>query len=404
MTPRKQRNNGSRRARLVAGSLGAIIGILVFGAGAAFAYWAYTDSSNAHAAQAVADSIPQGATPGTPTVNTPNGTTVSFSFAQVSTTSGHIPLTSYTITRYTAPGDTSPTVMSATCTITSGTVSCSVANVPSGTWSFTDTPFLSGTSWTGTASGYSPSVTVDTTSPTASAPGVSAATTYGSNPVWVNNETVTLTDTPTDAGGTGVASVAYYYCASSVSSCTSSSPWTSIGSSSTGPNWTVSWSSLPADGTYKIVAVATGNNTNVSSPSAPSLVGVDTTAPTVVAPSISAAITYVNGSITYVDNENVTLTEAATDAGSGVASVSYYYCAGSSGPCTNGTLIGSSSTSSGNFSVSWNTPLPADGPYQIVAVATDNVGNSSNPSSAPTTAVTVDTTPPSVSPPSVNGY
>ena len=42
-----------------------------------------------------------------------------------------------------------------------------------------------------------------------------------------------------------------------------------------------------------------------------------------------------------------------------------------------GTLIGSSTNSGTSYSVTWNTPLPADGQYQIVATATDNAGNTS---------------------------
>jgi hypothetical protein len=130
------------------------------------------------------------------------------------------------------------------------------------------------------------------TIPTASAPVVSASVTYGANPIWVNgksNESVTLTDSPTDAGGTGVASVAYYYCPSSAGTCTSSTPWISIGSSSSGPSWSVAWSSssLPADGTYNVVAVATGDDTNESPPSAPTLVGIDTTPPVLSPPSVN---------------------------------------------------------------------------------------------------------------------
>ena len=131
---------------------------------------------------------------------------------------------------------------------------------------------------------------------------------------------------------------------------------------------------------------------------------IDNTAPTMVAPGATASVQY-SSNPTYFDNEPVTLTEAATDSGSGVHSVSYYYCAGSSGGCTSSTpwtLIGSSTTSSGNFAVIWNTPLPADGPYQIVAVGTDNAGNTSG--SSPSTLVAVDTTPPTVTQPGVNGY
>ena len=398
MRHRKRENNGAHRTRLLIGALGAVASVLIFSGSAAFAYWGYISfSSTGSAAQAVADSIPKGATPGTPVTNGPSGDTVSFSFSQVSTTSGNLKITAYTITRYPVPSG-SGSVVTAACS-GSSTVSCQETGVPSGTWAYTDTPYISGTNWTGPESAQSPSVIVDTTTPAASAPGVSATTTYGSNPIWVNNETVTLTDSPTDVGGSGVASVAYYYCPSAASTCTSSTPWTSIKATSAGGTWSVPWSGLPTDGTYKVVAVATGNNTDVSNPSTATLVGIDTTGPTVAAPTVSAAVKFVNGVI-YVNNENVTLTDTASNGGSGVSSVAYYYCSGSSGSCdgSNGTAIGSSS--SGSYSVTWSTPLPADGPYRIGAVATDNVNN---PTTSSSTAVTVDTTAPSVSTPSVNG-
>ena len=74
--------------------------------------------------------------------------------------------------------------------------------------------------------------------------------------------------------------------------------------------------------------------------------------------------------------------------GSGVASVSYYYCAGLTGSCTasNGTLIGISTTAAGGFATSWNNQ-PGNGAYRIAAVAQDNAGNPSTPSAA--TPVTV---------------
>lgn len=385
-----------RRTAKVAVALGLVVGLVALGAGVAFGLWIATDSSNP--AAAAADSLPQGSTPGAPTTDAPNGSTVGLSFSQVSTTTGHVAVTSYIVTRYLASGG-SGTTTSATCTITSGTVSCQETGVPNGTWVYTDTPAISGTNWTGAESGESPSVTVDTTTPAASAPGVAAGVTYGSGPTWVDNETVTLTDSPTDSGGGGVASVAYYYCPTSAGSCTSSTPWSSIGSSSTGSSWSVAWSSLPADGTYNVVAVATGDNSNVSVPSTPTEVGVDTTGPVLSAPQVSAAATY-GSNPTYVSNENVALTDTSvTDAGSGVQSVAYYYCAGSSGSCTT-TLIGSSSTAAGSYPVTWSTPLPADGPYRIEAVATDNVTNATTSTS---TLVTVDATPPTVSTPSVNG-
>jgi hypothetical protein len=77
-----------------------------------------------------------------------------------------------------------------------------------------------------------------------------------------------LTDTATDGSGSGVKSVAYYYCTGYSGSCASSN-WTAIGSSITAAgNYQVSWTSQPANGAYRVVAVGTDNVTNTSLPAA----------------------------------------------------------------------------------------------------------------------------------------
>ena len=252
----------------------------------------------------------------------------------------------------------------------------------------------------GASSGSLTGATTSSFSLTAAAPGapqVSAAVSSGSGPVWVDRETVTLSDALDNAG---LSSVTYYQCPTSASACTSSTPWTLIGTSSVGPNWSVSWSSLPAEGTYNVVAVATGSNATVSAASGASQLAIDTTGPTVAAPSVAAARTSGSNPLT-VSNENLTLTDASvSDSGSGVKSVSYYYCAGASGACST-TLIGTSTTASGNYSVTWSAPLPVDGAYRIQAIASDNVTNTTTSSS---TQINVDSGAPTVSKPTVNGF
>ena len=74
-----------------------------------------------------------------------------------------------------------------------------------------------------------------------------------------------------------------------------------------------------------------------------------------------------------------TLTDVASDAGSGVASVTYYYCASPNftsltcSAATPWTRIGTSSNAS-PFSVTW-TGQPANGDYVVIAAGTDNVMN-----------------------------
>ncbi len=87
------------------------------------------------------------------------------------------------------------------------------------------------------------------------------------------------------------------------------------------------------------------------------------------------------------------LQDAATDAGgSGMNSVTYYRCSGFTTSCSSGawTMIGLPSNSP-PFQVNW-TSLPANGPYSIVAVGTDNASNSTT--STPPIPVTVDGTGP----------
>jgi hypothetical protein len=78
-----------------------------------------------------------------------------------------------------------------------------------------------------------------------------------------------------------------------------------------------------------------------------------------------------------------TLTETATDAGSGVNTIAYYYCAGYTGNCTSGTgtLIGSSNNAGAAFPITW-TSQPTNGAYRLVAVGTDNDGNTNDASPA----------------------
>lgn len=77
-----------------------------------------------------------------------------------------------------------------------------------------------------------------------------------------------------------------------------------------------------------------------------------------------------------VTNAAAALADLAADAGSGMKSVAYYYCAGYTGTCTStsGTLIGSSMNTAAGFPITW-TSQPPNGAYRLVAVGTDNVGN-----------------------------
>jgi hypothetical protein len=85
------------------------------------------------------------------------------------------------------------------------------------------------------------------------------------------------------------------------------------------------------------------------------LIRVDATAPSVAitAPSEGATVKGI-----------VKITAVATDAGSGVAKVSFY---------ANGVLIGSKTDAP--YSVNWNTKKLPKGPHTLTAVAQDVAGN-----------------------------
>jgi hypothetical protein len=135
---------------------------------------------------------------------------------------------------------------------------------------------------------------------------------------------------------------------------------------------------LSAEGVYTVRYFSIDNVGNVEAPqSASTQIRIDKTNPT------SATL----GALPAVIKNGQTLTGSGSDALSGLGSVAYYYCAGSS--CTPSTLIGMSSTAP-SYTVTWSSQ-PADGTYQVLARAIDVAGNALN--SAKQT-VTIDNTPP----------
>jgi hypothetical protein len=178
---------------------------------------------------------------------------------------------------------------------------------------------------------------------------------------WKNaSQTVTLTSV--DGAGSGVA--ATYYTIDGSTPTTTSTSGTSV--------------ALTADGTYTVKYFSVDNKGNVEAVKTASVqVRIDKTAP------LTATMTSLPSA---VRNAQV-LSASGTDAGSGIASVSYYFCAGTN--CVPTTLIGSSSVVP-NFSTSW-TSQPADGSYQLLARVFDAAGNSRD--SAKQTVVVDNTAP-----------
>jgi len=190
----------SRRSRVLVTLLAAVVGVLVSVGGAAFAYWSTVDDT--HQAQALGDVLPTGPTPNPPTTTpAPNSTTVTVTFPQATTTTGHVPLPAadYTITRYPAAGG-SAVAVTTTCTGTA-TVTCTESGVPDGQWQYTDTPTY-GTNWVGPESVRSAAVIVDTTVPVGVVGYPVAGNTYGAN--WGGSVTGSASD-----AGSGVAAVGW---------------------------------------------------------------------------------------------------------------------------------------------------------------------------------------------------
>ena len=152
--------------------------------------------------------------------------------------------------------------------------------------------------------------------------------------------------------------------------------WTTIDTDSAAP-YSVSWDTTAVgDGDYDL-RVTTDDRSGNTFTSATRTVTVDNTAP------LSATLERSPGAI----RNGQDLTGSGRDAGSGVASLSYYYCAGP--PCSPSTSSASSPTGP-SYSVTWNSQ-PADGGYQVLARVTDRAGHTLDSTKQ---TVTVDNTNP----------
>ena len=131
-------------------------------------------------AQAVANSLAQGATPSA-SVSSTSYDTVTITFAEVDTTTGgvEIPASDYVLQRYPPTGG-SPVTVTPSCSGT-GMITCTESSVPDGTWQYTDTPTYAA-NWVGTESAKSGPVAVSTTA-TVSVTYPVDSTSYGA--VWV---------------------------------------------------------------------------------------------------------------------------------------------------------------------------------------------------------------------------
>ncbi len=378
--PRARRTLGRRFSVAVV----AIVAFLAIAGGIAVAYFVTTDSSNP--AQALADTLPTGATPGTPAPTpNPNSSAVRVTFAQSSTVTGHtaIPASDYTLLRYPAAGGSASPVTAA-CSGT-GTITCTTTAVPDGQWQFTDTPTY-GTNWVGTEGAKSAAVTVDTTPPTVTATTIGQAAGAFVNG-YVKKSTsyyvyANATDGPLGSGvATVTANVATITTGSTAVALTSSGgPFTSPSGATFTYRSAALTSNATADSTVAYTVNATDVAGNTSAYANNGSATFDTTAP-VTSLSLSnqtLGSSYLTGTKVYYRGSaagTFTITNSLSDAESGPHSSAFPALGGTATGWTH--TAGTVSTPTGgpfvSSTFSW-TAGTSSAPTEAI-VGTDNVGN-----------------------------
>jgi hypothetical protein len=404
----------SGRVRGFLGSLGGVAAAIAFGTVAAFGFWAATDHSNTNVAQAVADLVPQGATPSTPTTNTSNGNSVTISFAQATTTTGHVPITGYALKRYPAGGG-APTSVSTSCSSLAGTTTCTESSVPDGKWKYTDAPTI-GTNWVGSDSGQSATVTVDTTAPAVAVTFPAANGSYNAAG-WMNGAPIAGSATDATSGISGTGSINLIITQTSTTNTWNGTSF--IGGTNTvhptsylsgTGGWTYNFASVsfPGNGAYTVAVTATDLAANTSAAS------TNTFKYDTVAPAVAVTFPAANGSYNAAGwTTGTPIAGTAIDVTSGVSgtsSISLTITQTSTGDTWKGTAFANgnhtvapttynSSTGAWTYTFA-NTNFPADGSYTVAATATDAAGNTSGSSS---NGFTYDTAAPSTATLSSNG-
>ena len=166
--------------------------------------------------------------------------------------------------------------------------------------------------------------------------------------------TIALASTTGDGNGSGVSSVRYEYKLGA-------GAWTTACTSATTPFSCTFNTGSVADGVYDFRATATDGVAKATTSAVVTARRIDNTAPAAVtfAPVVSPMV-------------NPTLTATTTDGGSGIASVRFQYAVPASGSwsdaCTD-------TTGPSPYTCVFNTSVPADGLYDMRALATDNAGN-----------------------------
>jgi Bacterial Ig domain/Bacterial Ig-like domain/Chitobiase/beta-hexosaminidase C-terminal domain len=189
-----------------------------------------------------------------------------------------------------------------------------------------------------------------------------------------------LTGSGADATS-GVDSLTYLYCEGA--SCT---PATPIGSSTTGPDYSVTWTGQPADGDVRVLVRVTDRAGNTLD-SAIQDVLVDNTDPSgsLTAPADGA---FVAGTIAVSSD--------SADTGSGVDTAEFQ-----TRPAGGGAWTTIDTDTTAPYTANWDTTPLADGDHDLRVITTDHAGNAFT---SATRTVTVDNTAPSVTLTSPAGF
>ena len=215
-------------------------------------------------------------------------------------------------------------------------------------------------------------VTVDNTAP--------SAATLDALPGAIRNGQE-LTGSGADATS-GVESLTYFYCEGT--SCTPSTP---IGSSTAGPDYSVTWTGQPADGDARVRVRVTDRAGNTLDSAIQDVV-VDNTNPTgsLTAPADAAVL----------GGASVTVSSDSADAGSGVATAEFQRRPAGGGPWT------TIDTDTGApYTATWDTTPLTDGDHDLRVLTTDEAGNTF---ASATRTVTVDNNAPSVTVTAPTGF
>lgn len=340
------------RTRIIAAFLAVAVAA---GAAAAYARWTSTvDGTGSARSQGLAGNAPTAVAAG-------SNVTVSWAAA---TFSDGTAATSYAVTRYNGASAAQATLADCAGSVT--TLSCVERAVPAGTWLYAVTPKFA--NWVGTESVKSAPVVVAAATVDSAPPVTTAASTPTANGAGWHNADIAVSLQSTDAG-TGVKQITF---------------------STTGARVITTTTVTSSSATVPTITTA---GTTTLSYFAEDLVGnVETTRTLTLRLDKTVPVTATLALPTRIRNgQSLSGTFADNAGGSGLASVSYYYCPSAAGSCTagNGTLIGSSSSSP--YSFTWASQ-PADGSYNVVANAVDLAGNAASNVATTTvdnTAITV---------------